>query len=46
MADMNQMESKHLTMYREFMSGNHVVCQSSNPFSQVLYIYIYIYIDR
>ena len=37
LADMNQIESKHLTMYREFMSGNHVVCQSSNPFSQVFF---------
>ena len=32
---MNQIESKHPTVYREFMSGNHVVSQASNPFFQV-----------
>ena len=34
LADINQMESKHLTMYREFMSGNHLASQSNNPFFQ------------
>ena len=35
LADMNQMEIKHPTVYRQFMSGNHVVSRASNPFSQV-----------
>ena len=35
LADMNQMEIKHPTVYREFMSGNHNVSWASNPFSQV-----------
>lgn len=35
LADMQSLESQHPTVYKEFMSGNHVVCRSSNPFSQV-----------
>ena len=33
--DMHQIESMHPRVYVEFMRGNHVVCRSSNPFSQV-----------
>jgi len=32
---MQSLECKHSTVYKELMSGNHVVCRSSNPFSQV-----------
>ena len=35
LADMNLMESKYSTVYRELMSGNHVVSRASNPFCQV-----------
>lgn len=35
LADMHQIESKHPRVYVEFMRGNHVVCRSSHPFSQV-----------
>ena len=35
LADMHQIESKHPRVYGEFMRGNHVVCRSSHPFSQV-----------
>lgn len=35
LADMHQIESKHPRVHDEFMSGNHVVCRSSHPFSQV-----------
>ena len=32
---MHQIESKHPRVHDEFMRGNHVVCRSSHPFSQV-----------
>lgn len=35
LADMHQIESEHPRVYVEFMRGNHVVCRSSHPFSQV-----------
>ena len=35
LADLHKIESKHPRVYVEFMRGNHVVCRSSHPFSQV-----------
>ena len=33
--DVYQIESKHPRVYVEFIRGNHIVCQSSHPYSQV-----------
>ena len=35
LADMNTLEERHPTVYIEFISGNHAIKRTTNPFSQV-----------